>query len=433
MDPLLIALVGFLAMMVLIVVHVPIGVAMALVGITGFASIVGWGPAVTLMATEPASAMANLDLAVIPLFMLMGSLAAAAGLASDVYNLANALIGHRRGGLASTTIVASAGFGAICGSGVATTATFGRVAMPEMLERGYRPDLAAGSIAAGGTLGIIVPPSSMMILYAVLTEQSVLDLFSAAIVPAALAVIFYMIAIQVKLTMDPEAAQRGERATMRQRLHAAGQAWGVIVLFVVVMGGIYSGIFTVHEAAAVGVVFSFLLLVAKGRFTWNTLIGVLAEASAGTAMIYIMVFGATIFSYFMAVSGAAAFMVGAISGLPVPPIAILVLLLVLYIFLGAFFDEVAAMVITLPLVIPLILSFGYDLVWWGIINVVVIGIGMMTPPIGINVMVLNSMYRSISLGTIYRGIMPFLIAELARLLLLTLFPQLTLWLPSVLH
>jgi tripartite ATP-independent transporter DctM subunit len=429
----LIALLGFLVMMLLIVLHVPIGVSMALVGVAGFASIVGWGPAVSLMASEPASAMANLDLAVIPLFMLMGSLAAAAGLAGDVYNLANAMIGHRRGGLASTTIVASAGFGAICGSGVATTATFGRVAMPEMLERGYKPGLAAGSIAAGGTLGIIVPPSGMMILYAVLTEQSVLALFSAALIPAVMAVTFYMIAIQVKLTMDPEAAKRGERASARERLAALGRAWGVIVLFVVVMGGIYSGVFTVHEAAAVGVVFAFFLLVVKGKLTWKTLVGVLAEASAGTAMIYIMVFGATIFSYFMAVSGAAAFLVGAIADLPVPPIAILFVLLLLYIFLGAFFDEVAAMVITLPLVIPLILSFGYDLVWWGIINVVVIGIGMMTPPIGINVMVLHSMYRSISLRTIYGGIVPFFIAELVRLALLTTFPQLTLWLPSVLQ
>jgi C4-dicarboxylate transporter, DctM subunit len=420
-------------MLLLIALHVPIGISMALVGVAGFASIVGWGPAVSLMASEPASAMANLDLAVIPLFMLMGSLAAAAGLATDVYNLANALIGHRRGGLASTTIVASAGFGAICGSGVATTATFGRVAMPEMLERGYKSGLAAGSIAAGGTLGIIVPPSGMMILYAVLTEQSVLALFSAAIVPAVMAVVFYMIAIQVTLIMDPAAARRGNRASARERLAAVGQAWGVIVLFVVVMGGIYSGIFTVHEAAAVGVVLAFLLLVVKGRLTWKTLVGVLAEASAGTAMIYIMVFGATIFSYFMAVSGAASYLVDAIANLPVPPIAILFLLLLLYVFLGAFFDEVAAMVITLPLVIPLILSFGYDLVWWGIINVVVIGIGMMTPPIGINVMVLHSMYKSISLRTIYVGIVPFLVAEVVRLSLLTTFPQLTLWLPSVLQ
>ncbi|MEO3385327.1 TRAP transporter large permease [Mesorhizobium sp. CAU 1741] len=431
MDPLLIALAGFAVMLLMIFVHVPIGVAMALVGVTGFASIVGWGPAVTLMASEPASAMANLDLAVIPLFMLMGSLATAAGLASDVYNLAYALIGHRRGGLASTTIVASAGFGAICGSGVATTATFGRVAMPEMLQRGYKPDLAAGSIAAGGTLGIIVPPSSMMILYAVLTEQSVLDLFSAAIIPALMAIVFYMIAIQIKLILDPEAGLPGEKASFRERMAAIGRAWGVLLMFVVVMGGIYSGIFTVNEAAAVGVIFAFVLALLRGKLDWKTLVGVLAEASAGTAMIYIMVFGATIFSYFMAVTGAASFMIGVIADLPIPPIAILMMLLVLYIFLGAFFDEVAAMVITLPLVIPLIQSFGYDLVWWGIINVVVIGIGMMAPPIGINVMVLNSMYKSISLRTIYRGIMPFLFAELIRLTLLTLFPQLTLWLPSI--
>lgn len=419
-------------MMLLIASHVPIGVAMALVGVTGFASIVGWGPALSLMATEPASSMANLDLAVIPLFILMGSLAAASGLASDVYNLANAFVGHRRGGLASTTIMASAGFGAICGSGVATTATFGRVAMPEMLRRGYGADLTSGSIAAGGTLGIIVPPSSIMILYAVLTEQSVLDLFAAAIVPAVMAIVLFMVAIQVKLILDPGAAQRGRKLSMSERAAAVGRGWGVLTLFVTVMGGIYSGIFTVQEGAAVGVVIAFLLLILKRRLTWKTLIGVLAEASAGTAMVYIMVFGATIFSYFMAVTGATSFIVESISDLPIPPIAVLFLLLLVYIFMGAFFDEVAAMVITLPLVIPLIQSFGYDLVWWGIVNVVVIGIGMMTPPIGINVMVLNSMYKEIGLRTLYRGVTPFVIAEIIRLVLLTVFPQITLWLPSVL-
>ncbi|MGX1309530.1 C4-dicarboxylate transporter DctM subunit [Amorphus suaedae] len=432
MDPLLIALLGFLIMLALIAVHVPIGIAMALVGISGFGLMVGWAPAVTLMATEPASAMSNLDLAVIPLFMLMGSLAAAGGLASDIYNLAYALVGHRRGGLATTTIVASAGFGAICGSGVATTATFGRVALPEMLKRGYAADLASGSIAAGGTLGIIVPPSSMMILYAVLTEQSVLDLFIAAIIPAALAVALHIVAIQIKLSRDPDAGPRGEKSTLQERLRALREAWGVILLAVVVMGGIYSGVFTVNEAAAVGVVIAFVIALLKRRLSWQSFVRVLAEASAGTAMIYIMVFGATIFSYFIAVTGGAAYLVGVISALPVPPEAIIFGLLVLYIFLGAFFDEVAAMVITLPFVIPVIQTLGYDLVWWGIVNVVVIGIGMLTPPIGINVMVLNSMHKSISLGTIYRGILPFLCVDLVRLALLVLFPVLTLWLPRVL-
>ena len=432
MDPLLLALFGFCVMMLLIALHVPIGIAMALVGVTGFAQITGWGPALSLMASEPASAMGNLDLAVIPLFMLMGSLAAAGGLASDVYNMANALFGHKRGGLATTTVVASAGFGAICGSGVATTATFGRVAMPEMLFRGYQPGLAAGSIAAGGTLGIIVPPSSMMILYAVLTEQSVLELFTAAIVPAMLAVVFYAVAIQYAVARNPEAAPTSEKMPMNERMAALAHGWSVIVLSVVVLGGIYSGIFTVNEAAAIGVVIAFLFGVLRRKIDRKTFLRVMAEASAATAMIYIMVFGATIFSYFVSVTGGAQYLVDTIAALSVEPILIIFGLLALYIFLGAFFDEVAAMVITLPFVIPVIQGLGYDLVWWGIINVVVIGIGMITPPIGINVMLLNSMHTSIRLTTIYRGIVPFLCADLVRLTLLVLFPPLTLWLPGVL-
>ena len=405
MDPLLLALLGFCVMMALIALHVPIGIAMALVGVTGFAQITGWGPALSLMASEPASAMGNLDLAVIPLFMLMGSLAAAGGLASDVYDMANALFGHKRGGLATTTVVASAGFGAICGSGVATTATFGRVAMPEMLSRGYEPGLAAGAIAAGGPLGIIVPPSSMMILYAVLTEQSVLDLFTAAIVPAALAVIFYAVAIQYTVARNPDASPTAEKMPLNERMVALARGWSVIVLAVVVLGGIYSGVFTVNEAAAVGVVIAFLFGVVRRKIDRKTFLKVMAEASAATAMIYIMVFGATIFSYFVSVTGGAQYLVDTIAALSVEPLAIIFGLLLLYIFLGAFFDEVAAMVITLPFVIPVIQDLGYDLVWWGIINVVVIGIGMITPPIGINVMLLT---------------------------LLVLFPSLTMWLPRIL-
>lgn len=432
MDPLLLALLGFCVMLLLIALHVPIGIAMALVGVAGFAQVAGWGPALSLMASEPASAMGNLDLAVIPLFMLMGSLAAAGGLASDVYEMANALFGHRRGGLATTTVVASAGFGAICGSGVATTATFGRVAMPEMLSRGYQPGLAAGSIAAGGTLGIIVPPSSMMVLYAVLTEQSVLELFTAAIVPAALAVLLYAVAVQFVAARNPEAAPRAEKMPLNERVAAVARGWSVIVLAVVVLGGIYSGVFTVNEAAAVGVVVAFLFGVARRRIDRRTFLRVMAEASAATAMIYIMVFGATIFSYFVAVTGGAQYLVDTIAAFSVEPLVVIFGLLLLYIFLGAFFDEVAAMVITLPFVIPVIQGLGYDLVWWGIINVVVIGIGMITPPIGINVMLLNSMHASIRLTTIYRGIVPFLCADLVRLTLLVLFPPLTLWLPRVL-
>ncbi|PCH97444.1 MAG: C4-dicarboxylate ABC transporter permease [Rhodobacteraceae bacterium] len=432
MDPILLAGLGFGLMLTLIALHVPIGIAMGFVGVIGFGTVVGWGPAVSLLANEPASTLTNLNLAVIPLFMLMGNLAASAGLANDVYNIAHAFIGHRRGGLATATVIGCGGFGAVCGSGVATTATFGRVALPEMLERNYSPALASGSIAAGGTLGIIVPPSTIMVLYAILTEQFVVELFTAALIPAIMAVVFYMLAVQVSVIMNPGSAPSIEKLPFKERMAALRKGWGVIVLSTIVLGGIYSGIFTVNEAAAIGVVVSFMFLIARRGFNFKELSTVLVQASAATAMIYVMVFGATIFSYFMSVTDAPAVIVNGIAAMDLPPIGVIALLLLLYIFLGAFFDEVAAMIITLPFVIPLVQSLGFDLVWWGIINVIVIEIGMITPPIGINVMVLNTLRRDIKLQTIYRGIMPFFIADLLRLAILVAFPVLTLWLPKML-
>lgn len=432
MDPITLALLGFAVMLVLVLMHVPLGIAMGFVGVGGFAAVVGWGPALSLMASEPASTLTNLNLAVIPLFMLMGNLAAAAGLANDIYNIAHAFLGHRKGGLATATVLGCGGFGAVCGSGVATTATFGKVALPEMLERGYSPSLATGAIAAGGTLGIIVPPSAIMVLYAILTEQFVVELFTAALIPAVIAIVFYAGAVRLSVILNPKNAVEIERLDMSERFRELRKGWGVVVLAVVVLGGIYSGIFTVNEAAAVGVVISFLFLIARHGFDLKELREVLVAAASSTAMIYIMVFGATIFSYFMAVTSAPAMIVDAIAATGLGPTGIIILLLGLYIILGAFFDEVAAMIITLPFVIPLVQHLGFDLVWWGIINVIVIEIGMITPPIGINVMVLNAMRRDIPIQTIYKGIMPFFLADMLRLTVLVAFPTLTLWLPSVL-
>ena len=432
MDPLLLALFGFVVMLLLIALHVPIGIAMAICGVVGFAQIVGWGPALSLMASEPAATMANLELAVIPLFILMGSLASVGGLATDIFDMAATLVGHRRGGLAMTTVVASGGFGAICGSSVATAATFGRVAMPEMSSRGYSMDIAAGAVAAGGTLGIIVPPSAIMILYCVLTEQSVLAVFTAAIIPAFITIVFYVLAVRLSVWRDADSAPAGDRVPWKDRWKALLIGWRVIVLAVAVLGGIYSGVFTVQEAASVGVVLAFLFALFRGKLTWKSFASVLAEASSSTAMIYIMIFGATIFSYFIAVTGGAEFLVGAVGQLSIPPIAVIFLFLVVYLILGAFFDEVASIVITLPFVVPVIQHFGYDLVWWGVINTTVVGIAMLTPPIGINVMVLNAMYKDIPLRTIYRGVIPFVGVDLVRLTLLTIFPQITLWLPHLL-
>ncbi|WFE76461.1 TRAP transporter large permease [Roseinatronobacter sp. S2] len=432
MDPSTIALIGFAAMFILIALHVPIGVAMAVVGIAGFASMTGWNAALMLLATEPASTMANLDLAVIPLFMLMGSLAAAGGLARDIFSTAEALVGHRPGGLAATTIVASAGFGAVCGSAVATTATFGRVALPEMLSRGYSGGNAAGAVAAGGTLGIIVPPSSIMILYAVLTEGSVLKMFTAALFPALLSVVLYLCAIWVVARRSPASMPGTQKLPVSERIKAIGQSWGAILLAVIVLGGIYSGIFTVNEAAAIGVVFAFLFALGRGKLNRGTFVQVLSDASVATVMIYVMVFGAMIFSYFISLSGASERIIGGLDALGLPPLGVIFLLIVMYIVLGAFFDEVAAVVITLPFVLPIVLALGYDPIWWGILNVAVIGVGMLTPPIGINVMLLNAMRSDISLYAIYQGVFAFVLADCARILILVLFPQVTLWLPSVL-
>ena len=430
MDPVTIAVIGLICMFVLIMLHVPIGVTMAVVGVGGFAAIAGWAPAVKLLASEPAATMANLDLAVIPLFMLMGSLAATSGLAKDIFETAEALVGHRPGGLAATTIVASAGFGAVCGSSVATTATFGRVALPEMIARGYSKGSSAGAVAAGGTLGIIVPPSSIMVLYGVLTEVSVLKLFSAAILPALLSVLLYLTAIWIVAWRNPDAMPGSDKLPLRDRVRALGRSWGAIALAVIVLGGIYSGVFTVNEAAAVGVVFAFFFALGRGKLNRTTFLSVLSEASSATVMIYIIVFGAMIFSYFVSISGVSQEMIGAIENLGLPPLGVILLLVFIYLILGAFFDEVAAVVVTLPFVLPVILSLGYDPIWWGILDVALIGVGMLTPPIGINVMLLNAMRRDIPLSTIYKGVLAFFFADCVRILILVLFPQVTLWLPA---
>lgn len=427
-DPLVLAGLGFVAMFVLMALHVPIGIAMGVVGATGFAMLVGVKPALSLLASEPASVFTNLDLAVIPMFLLMGSLAAAAGLASDVYKLAYAFIGHRRGGLALATIGGCGGFGAVCGSAIATTATFGRVALPEMLQRRYSPALATGVVAAGGTLGIIVPPSSIMVIYAILSEQFIVDLFIAAIIPAIMAISFYMFAVLAYVYfINPNGGPPGPRAPWPERWQVIKANWGVLLLGTVVLGGIYSGIFTVNEAAAVGVTIALMFAVGRKKLTWKGFLSVLAEASATTLMIYIMIIGASIFSYFMSVTHAPQRLIEAIGAFQLSGVVVVSILLVLYLILGAIFDEVAAMVVTLPFVLPLIKHFNYDLVWWGIINVTVVEIGLIAPPIGLSVFVVHGMRKEIPLGTIYAGIMPFLAADVLRLALLVLFPGLALY------
>ncbi|MBL8629854.1 MAG: TRAP transporter large permease [Rhodospirillaceae bacterium] len=414
----------------MIALHVPIGAAMAIGGFIGTGLIIGWGPAVSILGIDPSQQIASPELAVIALFLLMGNFAGAAGLSTDLYKLAQAFIGHRRGGLAMATVASCAGFGAVCGSSLATVGTMARIALPEMKRRGYADGLSTGSIASGATLGIIVPPSVIMVLYAILTEQFITALFVAAIVPAVLAVVGYLIAVRVSVAMNPDGGPVGPRAGWPERWKALKESWGVVLLAVLVSGGIYSGVFTINEAASVGAALAIIFAFARGKLTRTSFFSNLKETAASTALIYLIIIGANIFGYCITLSHIPDLIIQAIEALPIPDLAIIYLILVMYIILGAIFDEVAAMVITLPFVFPLILAMGYDPIWWGIVNVVVIEIGMIMPPIGINVFVMQGMAPGVKLGTIYRGVAPFVIADIVRLLILVTLPAMTLWLPK---
>jgi C4-dicarboxylate transporter DctM subunit len=431
MDPILIGSIGLAGMFLMIALHVPIGIAMGLTGFFGVGFLIGFEPAASLLGTEPSAAIANEGLAVLALFLLMGSFAGAAGLSADLYRLAYAFIGHRPGGLAMATIGGCAGFGAVCGSSVATAATFSRMALPEMLSRGYQPTLASGCIAAGGTLGMIIPPSVVMILYAILTEEDIITLFAASFIPGLLAVVFYFITISIYVRLNPEAGPPGERIPWKERLVILKECWGVVFLATVVSGGIYTGIFTVTEAAAVGASLAILFTIFRGNMTKDIFLQSLGETAANTGMIYIIIMGAAVFSYFVTLSHMPEEVVEGIKSLGLPPLLIILLFELMFLVLGSIFDTVAAMVITLPFVYPVIVDIGYDPVWWGVINVIAMEIGMITPPIGINVFVLHGIAKDIELSQVFRGIIPFFFADVARLLLLTLFPAIVLWLPQL--
>ncbi|MGB7301177.1 MAG: TRAP transporter large permease [Burkholderiaceae bacterium] len=429
MDPITIGLIGLLILLVLILMHVPIGVALGLVGIGGCTAIIGWDAAVTLLRTEPSSAISAEGLAVIAMFLLMGNFAHTGGLSAELYRLAYSFFGHWRGGLVFATIGACAGFGAVSGSSVATAATMTRVALPEMRARGYSAALSSGAVASGGTLGMIIPPSVVMILYGTLTENSVIALFLAAVIPGLLAVAFYFVAIAVYTRLYPETAPLGERVGWPARVKTFLDCWAILLLAVAVSGGIYSGIFSVTEAASVGASIALILAVVRRRMSLRNFLECLRDTAQSTGLIFVLIIGASVFSYFATLSGLPEKIVESIEATGLPPLTIILLLQVMYLILGAIFDTIAAMVLTLPFVYPLITGMGYDPIWWGVINIVVIELGMITPPIGINVFVLHGMAPEYPLSTIFRGVIPFVFADLARLILLILVPSLSLWLP----
>ena len=433
MSPIALTILGFGGLFALIAVRVPIGIAMGVAGFVGFGLLNGFGPAVTLLATEPAQVFADPNLAVIPLFLLMGSLATISGLSDDIYRLMYALVGHLPGGLACATIGGCAGFGAISGSSVATTATLGGVAFREMQSRGYAPGLSTGSIAAGGTLGALIPPSVVLIIYCVISEISIAKAFMAAIVPGMLALALYVVSVLVQVRLRPDLAPAPDGSEPFAPIRALRIAWRPIALFLAVLGGLYGGVFTVQEAAAVGAGFSFVAWLMSGRASVGGLFEALRDAAGTSAGLYLLIIGANIFGSHLNFTGMAQALEAVINPDTLPAWVVLTLLAIMYLVLGSIFDTVAAVVITVPFVLPVILSMGFDPIWWGIVTLTLVEIGMITPPIGMNVFVMKAVVGNrVKLSTIFGGVLPFLAADLFRMVLLIAFPAISLWLGGVL-
>ena len=425
------ALLGFAAMFALMALRVPIAIAMAAVGLVGIGLTRSWPAALASTTTEILD-IAKYTLSVVPLFILMGNFVTRAGLSRELFQAAYAFIGHRRAGLALSTIAACAGFGAICGSSLATAATMARVAMPEMRRFGYADSFAAGAIAAGGTLGILIPPSVILVIYGIMTEQSIGALFAAGIVPGIVAALLYMTAASLVTRRDPSLGPPGERSSWSERLRALRGIWGVLVLFVIVIGGMYGGIFTPTEAAGVGAMGGFLFALGRRALTWRTFFEVLRDSASTTAMLFVILIGATVFASFVNYTTMPADLKDFVTGFDVHPVVVVIAICVVYVVLGCAMEALSMILLTVPIFYPVIVSLGFDPIWFGVLIVCVVEIGLITPPVGMNVFVLRSVLPDVPSGTMWRGVAPFVGADVVRIGVLIAFPALTLWLPRTL-
>lgn len=426
------ALIGFAAMLLLIFLRVPVAFSMALVGFIGVGIMRNWPSAYAMTGAVVRESGFQYLLSVLPLFILMGNFITQAKLSKELYAAAYAFLGHRKGGLAMSTVVACGGFGAVCGSSLATAATMSKVAYPEMRRLGYSRALASGSIAAGGTLGILIPPSIVMVVYAILTEQSIGKMFAAGILPGLLAIIFYLLAVRWTIWRDPNAGPPGERMSWKERLRALRDVWGVLVLFIIVMGGIYGGIFSSTEAAGIGACGAFLFALLRGRLTWQVLSNVLVESARTTGMLFMVLIGALLFSSFINFTSMPGDLQDWVQQFDMSPIVVILLICAIYIVLGSVLESMSMILLTVPIFYPLVQHLGFDLIWFGIIVVVVTEISFITPPVGMNVMVLKSLLPDVKMSTLYRGVIPFVVADVFRLAVLLAFPVISLLLPKYL-
>lgn len=426
--------IGFLGLGVLftfIALGMPIGFAMGLVGFVGFALLVSFDAAIVKIGVTAHDLAINHAIGTIPLFLFMAHLLFASGIGRDLYDFASKWVGRRRGGLAMATIGASSGFAAVSASSLATTATMGLVAMPEMRKHNYNVSLASGSVVAGGTIGSLIPPSGMFIIYGILTETSIGKMFAAGIIPGILLAIFYMIAIGIWCRINPEAGPRGPRYSLKEKLWSFTKTGEVIVLFALVMGGIILGWFTPTEAGAIGAFGAIIIAVARRRLTWEAAKTAIYSTLKSTGMIFGILFGALVFNSFVTASTIPLHIVGFVTESGFPPMAVLFLVLVVYFFLGMVLDASAMMTLTIPLFFPLMMNLGFDAIVFGVLVVRMTEIALITPPVGMNVYVLAGVIKDLPLDKIFKGALPFVAADIVHVALLVAFPIIILWLPNL--
>jgi C4-dicarboxylate transporter DctM subunit len=433
MSPQLVGVAAIFSLVVLVFLRVPVAAALLGVGLVGYAAIDGWRVALITLGTTPFNLAQAYSLSVVPLFLLMGVVAARTSMAQELFAAANALFAGRKGGLAMATVGACAGFGAICGSSLATASTMTRVSVPEMRRYGYADDVASGVVASGGTLGILIPPSIILVIYAIIAQESVPALFAAALFPGLVLIALHILVIAVMARLRPAALPTAPGLPMQARLGALGQMWKMALIFGVVIGGIYLGWFSPTEAAAIGAFLTIGIGFASRQMTLRGFAGALRETVTTTGSLFFIVLGAFVFAYFVVQTRIPATLGDWVVGLGFSPLVIILFFVLVYLVLGCFLDSISMMLITIPVFLPIAQDVGYSAVWFGIFIVIVAEIGLITPPVGLNIFVIRAQQPDIALSDIYKGITPFLIAHLLGIAALIAFPALALWLPGILY
>lgn len=424
------AITGFLIAFALIFLRVPIAVSLGVVGFGGFWMLNGQIPALSLVAITAHGSTMSYSLAVVPLFILMGNLVAGAGISAELYRAAQVFIGHRRGGLAIATIVSCGGFAAVCGSSIATAVTMGRVSIPSMRSYGYSDSLATATVAAGGTLGILIPPSIIMVVYGIATETHIGKLFAAGLIPGLIGIVGYTLAVRWVVYRDPKSAPPAERSTRHERIAALKRVWAVAALFILVLGGIYGGFFTATEAGGIGASGALIFALMRG-VSLGDLLKIFKDSVQTTAVLFALIIGATIFTEFVNFTGAHVSILELVSNGNLSPMMVMAVIVLVYILLGCVLDSLGMMLLTLPMFFPIVVGLGFDPVWFGILVVMLVELGLITPPIGMNLFVLRSVVPDIPLSSIIRGIVPFVISDIVRVMLIGFFPAIALFLPNL--